>query len=692
MDARRLTVSAVTLCAVVASPLALATSSTAVGTSGRAADPDGKGRLLSTSTHGRAAIAALGDDLDVAASRSELSVADLRDVLAGDSSAWVNPAGQLYYVEPTLDSADVPKASTTRDRSKGSMPYRANRTFSLHSKPGSDHTIYLDFDGQRVAGSIWNDNSALPDAFYPGWSTDADRSTFNASERATIQSIWQRVAEDYAPFDVDVTTDDPGADALTRSSWSDQIFGTRALFTQSTTARNAVCQGTCGGVAYVGTFDGVSSTPNYMQPAWIFPQGLGPNYDKFMAEAATHEVGHTLGLAHDGTSTQGYYAGQGSWAPIMGVGYGEPITQWSRGEYAEANNSEDDYAVMRSHGLPSRADEAGSTPATAAPLLGRSVSGFVTDPGDKDVYAVDRTCRTPFTASARPAPTSPDLDIKLTVLDESGDVVATDDPASGGSGDVATGLSAGTGSTSGRGTFFLEVDGVGHGHPMTTGYTDYGSVGRYTLSVSSTCTDGQTSGPRPGAPSRLRAHRGNHEVDLRWAAPRNAAAAHVDRYRVRMLGANGTTVRSTSLRAGARSLTWGKLRNGKAYRFSVTALSGHLEGRPSRVSSVVPARVPGHPGAVSASVHGYARGHVVHLRWSAPAADGGLPVTRYRITKLRLSAHGGVVRQIVTSVAAHAPRHDVRVPRTGRWAFRIRAVNAVGPGWSSKRSNVVLVP
>ena len=42
-------------------------------------------------------------------------------------------------------------------------------------------------------------------AFAP-FDTDGTPSTFSASELAVVQDAWQRVAEDYAPFDVDVTT------------------------------------------------------------------------------------------------------------------------------------------------------------------------------------------------------------------------------------------------------------------------------------------------------------------------------------------------------------------------------------------------------------------------------------------------------------------------------------------------------
>ncbi len=73
---------------------------------------------------------------------------------------------------------------------------------------------------------------------------------------------------------------------------------------------------------------------------------------KSCAEAASHEAGHTLGLGHDGangTQTE-YYGGQGSgntgWAPIMGVGYDQTVTQWSKGEYANANNTQDDLAII----------------------------------------------------------------------------------------------------------------------------------------------------------------------------------------------------------------------------------------------------------------------------------------------------------------------------------------------------------
>jgi hypothetical protein len=40
------------------------------------------------------------------------------------------------------------------------------------------------------------------------------------------------------------------------------------------------------------------------------------DYAKYIWEAVSHEVGHNMGLSHDGTATVGYYSGQGDYAPV----------------------------------------------------------------------------------------------------------------------------------------------------------------------------------------------------------------------------------------------------------------------------------------------------------------------------------------------------------------------------------------
>ena len=185
--------------------------------------------------------------------------------------------------------------------------------------------------------------------------------------------MWRRVAEDFAPFDVDVTTEDPGYAAVNRADLADTTFGTTLLVTNSVsncangrTLYASLCPGGCGGLAYVGVFDDPGPDHDYFQPAIVFQNGTnGTNgYPKFTAEAASHEVGHTVGLSHDGTAGLTYYGGHGSWAPIMGVSYDFPISQWSKGEYAGATNTEDDFAVAGANGLPPAPDDHGDTDAT----------------------------------------------------------------------------------------------------------------------------------------------------------------------------------------------------------------------------------------------------------------------------------------------------------------------------------------
>lgn len=400
----------------------------------------------------------------------------------------VGPAGAGEAVDrsrPLLFRDPVTPGIVAARTAPQAAPYPLDQTFKLHSAPGSQHTIYLDFNGAMVAGTAWNEaDLGVAASFHPGWSLDGE-TTFTPTERATVQSIWRRVAEDFAPFDVDVTTADPGQAAIDRSGPDDPVFGTRALISPSRNAVRAGCGGMCGGMAFTDVFD-APEAHDYYQPAWVFPNMLG-NDPKTIAEAVSHEVGHIFGLVHDGTTQDAYYEGHRSWAPIMGSGYDRPVVQWSRGDYAGANNHEDDLAIIAANGAPLRTDEAGDSVTGAGPLP--AGAAYITADADRDVYALG-TCSGDVTVRARSAPRSPDLDIALTLLDAAGVVrSAADPPSLRVSDDVASGMSASIAGTLSRGLYFVAVEGVGHRGP-TKGYDGYASVGAYRLTQSGCVSPG----------------------------------------------------------------------------------------------------------------------------------------------------------------------------------------------------------
>src|SRR4028118_2093908 len=81
----------------------------------------------------------------------------------------------------------------------------------LSSNPSATSKVFLDFDVHTTSGTLWNSSfNGGANIVTPGYSIDADTTTFSTTEVATIEEIWKRVAEDYAPFNVDVTTNDPG--------------------------------------------------------------------------------------------------------------------------------------------------------------------------------------------------------------------------------------------------------------------------------------------------------------------------------------------------------------------------------------------------------------------------------------------------------------------------------------------------
>ena len=74
------------------------------------------------------------------------------------------------------------------------------------SRPSATRKIFLDFDGHSTTGSAWSSGTVTT----PAYDTDGNPSSFSAAEKANMVAIWRAVAEDFAAFDVDITTEDPG--------------------------------------------------------------------------------------------------------------------------------------------------------------------------------------------------------------------------------------------------------------------------------------------------------------------------------------------------------------------------------------------------------------------------------------------------------------------------------------------------
>jgi hypothetical protein len=370
-------------------------------------------------------------------------------------------------------------------------PFPASLKF--HSRPGSINVLFLNFAGETVSGTQWNITYGHTVFNAVAFSTDGDYATYSDAEQTAIKRIWQRVAEDYAPFDIDVTTERP-ATFTTRTA--------HALVTRNTDSNNVPNPASsAGGVAYVDVFG--RSDYAFYRPGWVYIQGD----ESYMAEAASHEIGHNMGLNHDATASLSYYGGHGgdqtvetSWGPIMGTGYNRNVSQWCKGEYYQANNTEDDLATISAK-TSYRVDDTGGTRASARPLVVTGTTNVVsttpeTDPAnaspankgviernnDTDVFSfVSGTGAVSLTVTPWRMPTAHtrggNLDVLLELRGEAGQLLLTNNPSAQTSATFQTNLT--------QGRYYLHVKNTGFGTPLSSspnGYTSYGTLGQYFVS------------------------------------------------------------------------------------------------------------------------------------------------------------------------------------------------------------------
>ncbi|MEO6404188.1 MAG: T9SS type A sorting domain-containing protein [Ferruginibacter sp.] len=329
----------------------------------------------------------------------------------------------------------------------------------LNSLPSSSYTIYLDFDGQPVQSSSWNGGVAF--TCLPSGMNDAQ-----------ITEIFNRVSEDYRPFNINITTEE------TKFLSAPLTKRIRIIITPTSAWRPGV-----GGISYVGSFTWGDDTPGF-----VFCDRLGPNYPKYVAECCTHESGHTVGLSHQSsydntcaltaTYNLGVGTGETSWAPVMGNSYYKNMTTWNNGPTPYGcTSTQDNLTIITSqNGFSYRTDDFGETLGTSTYTLTSnsfSQAGIITTTLDKDAFKFSVSQNSSFHFEANPYAIAlndegSNLDIMAQLYDASKTLIRTYNPANAMNIIVDTTLNTGT--------YYIVLTGTGN-----VNIGEYGSLGSYSI-------------------------------------------------------------------------------------------------------------------------------------------------------------------------------------------------------------------
>lgn len=365
--------------------------------------------------------------------------------------------------------------------------FKAFSVPKLNSLPGATATIFLDFDGHTVIGTFWNNGAPINCA--ASGMTDSQ-----------ITEVFNRVAEDYRPFVINITTD---STVYLAAPLNQRM---RVIITPS----NAWCPGV-GGVSYLGSFTWGDDTP-----AFVFCNTLG-NSPKMVGECCSHESGHTVGLAHQAkydigdclNPTQPYNNGVGGgeigWAPIMGNSYYRNMSNWNNGPtpYGCTDLQDNLSIIATQNGFGFRADDYTETLNASTYTVTSSnfnVGGIITSSSDKDAFRLVFANNSNFHLTAIPFNVGANyiganLDVKLELFSAAGTLIKTYDPA------LTMGITVDTVLLAG--TYFIKVSGTGN---INIG--QYGSLGSYTISG--------TSGPLPIHDVTLSGNADKGKHNLNW--------------------------------------------------------------------------------------------------------------------------------------------------------------------------------
>ncbi|MBU6158222.1 MAG: right-handed parallel beta-helix repeat-containing protein [Bacteroidetes bacterium] len=372
-------------------------------------------------------------------------------------ATYMDITGKIFAGSITL----APYQSAVLIYQSASLP-NTEPIIKLNSYPVAAATLYLDFDGQTVVSPYYNGGNALY----------CMNPTLNSTQ---ITRIFNQVAEDFRPFNLNITTDS----AVYFAAPATQRM--RIIITPTSN--------------WYPQTPGVSITESFRWgmevPAFVFSDVLSNNA-KNIAETISHEAGHTLGLQHQALYNSscalvnefnaGIGTGDISWAPIMGNGFSKNLTLWHNGTIITGcNNLQNDLSVIAgtANGFGFRNDDISNTITNAQTVTfsnnSYSQTGYINSTNDPDFFKVDLPAQSRLQVSGKPykvaAPNeAANIDLQLNLHNNSGTLLRSYNPADSITTSMDTLLPTGT--------YYLSVTNISN---INT--NNYGMLGSYELNA-----------------------------------------------------------------------------------------------------------------------------------------------------------------------------------------------------------------
>lgn len=416
----------------------------------------------------------------------------------------------------------------------------------LSSYPSAKATIFLDFDGQYVTATPWNGGKS----FYcqPSGLTDAQ-----------VTEIFQRVSEDFRPFNINITTD---STVYLAAPITQRV---RIIVTPTSDWYQGV-----GGVSFTRSFTWGDGTPGF-----VFPDRLSWS-PKNIAECCSHESGHTLGLSHQAKYStdcalitvynDGVGSGETGWAPVMGNSYGRNFSGWNNGPTPSGCAADQDNLsiITGINGFTYRTDDHSDDAGDAASLVPITnnvfnADGVITTSSDKDAFKFSLDKQGQFVLNAKPFSVGPNnqganLDVRVVLMDADKNIIRVYAPLDKLDVSVDTVLNAGI--------YYVVINGDANENT-----SNYGSLGSYTISGNYTPLIVMAV---QQLDLKATEKNGLHSLDWKLVCDESVASQVVE---VSYDGKNFAKL--TGVSSASRSFAYRPMQSGDAYyRIKVTTVSG----------------------------------------------------------------------------------------------------------------------